>query len=470
MTVDTKPTFTIYYGTFVNPVSISDLEYVVTGAIGVNDKSGTIEFVERNVSSVDQVLADKASLLVQYTVNVISNTDKQASFFFPGFFDTHIHAPQYPNCGIFGKSTLLDWLETYTFPLESSLSNIDKAKFVYNKVIDRTLRSGTTTASYYATVHVGATKALADVALERGQRAFVGRVCMTQNSPDYYCDASEEAAQAADLEVIDYVTGLDPTRERVAPILTPRFAPSCTPATMKWMGQVMHERDLACQTHLSENVKEIAWVKELFPENDSYTDVYDKAGILGKRTILAHCVHLSDTEVATIKARGSGISHCPTSNSSITSGEAPMRRYLDAGVKCSLGTDLSGGYAPSVLEVARQALLVSRHVAMKSSRGDADKLSVAEVLCLGTIGGAQVCEMADQLGSFEVGKKWDAQLIDLEVENSPVDVFEWQEPRIGEGGEDLNRLENLVAKWLFGGDDRNVSRVWVDGRQVIGSK
>lgn len=168
-----------------------------------------------------------------------------------------------------------------------------------------------------------------------------------------------------------------------------------------------------------------------------------------KRTILAHCVHLSDTEVATIKARGSGISHCPTSNSSITSGEAPMRRYLDAGVKCSLGTDLSGGYAPSVLEVARQALLVSRHVAMKSSRGDADKLSVAEVLCLGTIGGAQVCEMADQLGSFEVGKKWDAQLIDLEVENSPVDVFEWQEPRIGEGGEDLNRLENLVAKWLL---------------------
>lgn len=374
------------------------------------------------------------------------------------------HAPQYPNCGIFGKSTLLDWLETYTFPLEASFSNLDKARYIYNKVLDRTLGNGTTTASYYATVHVDATKVLADLALERGQRAFVGRVCMTQNTPEYYRDESEASAQQADLEIIDYISKLDPTRELVSPILTPRFAPACTHESMAWMGRIMKERDLPCQTHLSENKKEIAWVQELFPESKSYTDVYDRAGILTRRTILAHAVHLSPAEVETIKTRGSGISHCPISNSSITSGEAPVRRYLDAGVKVGLGTDLSGGYAPSVLETARQALLVSRHFAMKSATGgDPDKLSVDEVLCLGTLGGAQVCGLEEQLGSFAVGKKWDAQLIDLGVAGSPVEVFEWQEGR----ADDIGLLENLVAKWLFGGDDRNVTRVWVNGRQVV---
>lgn len=370
----------------------------------------------------------------------------------------------------------MDWLQTYTFPLEKSLSDLEKARHIYNKVIDRTLSNGTTTASYYATIHTDATKLLADIAMEKGQRAFVGRVCMNQNSPDDYKDESEEASQAKDLEVIDYIKKIDPQYEIVSPIFTPRFAPSCTHESMQWMGRTMKETGLPCQTHISENKNEIAWVKELFPQCTSYTDVYDSAGILGERTILAHAVHLGEDELTTILERKSGISHCPISNSSISSGEAPIRKYLNLGLKMSLGTDVSGGFSPSILETAKQALLVSRHVSMKTEKEE-DKLSVEEVLCLATLGGAQVCGLENKLGNFIVGKKWDAQLIDLNVKESPVDVFEWQEisKQQDQNGNNTNnsnteipRVENLIAKWLFGGDNRNVAKVWVGGAQVKG--
>lgn len=365
---------------------------------------------------------------------------------------------------------MLDWLTTYTFPLESSFKDIEKAKTIYSKVIDRTISNGTTTAAYYATIHTEATKLLADIALERGQRAFVGRVCMNQNSPDFYKDESEEQSKERDLEVIDYIKKIDPTYEIISPIFTPRFAPSCTHSSMKWMGDMMKKTGLPCQTHISENANEIAWVKELFPQCKNYTDVYDTAGVLGDRTILAHAIHLTQEELDVIKARKSGISHCPISNSSITSGEAPIRKYMDQGIKVSLGTDVSGGFAASVLETARQTLLVSRHVSMKSS-SENDKLSVDEVLCLATLGGAQVCGLQDKLGNFEVGKKWDALLIDLECQDSPVDVFEWQEIKQQDGDSDkaIERMENLIAKWLFGGDNRNVANVWVNGQLVKGT-
>lgn len=376
----------------------------------------------------------------------------------------------------------MDWLESYTFPLESSLENLDKAKQIYSKVVERTLSNGTTTASYYATIHPDATKLLADLAYTKGQRAFVGRVCMNSNSPSYYQDANEQESQERDLEVISYITRRDPTYERISPIFTPRFAPSCTFESMQWMGQEMAKTGLPCQTHISENKKEIEWVKELFPQHSSYTDIYDKAGILGPRTILAHAIHLEPQEVELVAKRKAGISHCPISNSSITSGEAPIRKYLDCGIKVGLGTDASGGFSPSILETARQALLVSRHVSMKTEL-DEDKLSVDEVLCLATLGGAQVCGLDKVLGNFQVGKKWDAQLVDLNAKDSPVDVFEWQEKVIAPAPvskpeleiqsevssadkKQKEKVENLVAKWLFGGDNRNVANVWVGGKMV----
>lgn len=382
--------------------------------------------------------------------------------------DTHIHASQYPNAGIFGKSTLLDWLNTYTFPLESSLSSMEKARKVYSRCVGRTLSHGTTTAAYYATIHVESTNLLADLCLSMGQRAFIGRVCMDTMAPDYYLDESPDSAIANTKATIEHIKKIDPTYSIVSPIITPRFAPACTSALLHRLGALQKETGLPCQTHISENHGEIALVKELFPDHGSYTDVYEAHGLLGPKTILAHAVHLSDEERNLIKARDAKISHCPASNSAITSGAARVRWLLDAGITVGLGTDMSGGYSPSILEAVRQAGLVSRHVAMGGD--DRAKLSIEEVLYLATRGGAKVVGLEEKVGGFAVGMEWDAQLIGLgmvgdkgqvtgsltgsSADQGPVDVFGWE------------TWEERIAKWVYNGDDRNTLAVWVKGRLV----
>lgn len=384
-----------------------------------------------------------------------------------------MHASQYPNVGIFGKSTLLSWLETYTFPVEASLSSLEKAARVYRACIKKTLAHGTTTAAYYATIDVPATNLLADLCLKYGQRAFVGRVCMDSEKlcPDYYRDESAEEGLKKSREVVEYIKKQDPTGDLVQPIITPRFAPACTSKAMTGLAELARKEDLAIQTHISENKGEVELVKQLFPSSESYTHVYDTHNLLTPRTILAHAVHLSDAEARLIAQRGSKISHCPCSNSSLTSGAASVRWMLGQEIEVGLGTDMSGGYSPSILEAARQAALVSRHVAMGGEEGS--KLTVEEVLFLATRGGARVVGMEGRVGGFDEGMVWDAQLVSLgrvgedddddegeqsEGEHGNVDVFGWE------------TWEERMAKWLYGGDDRNTKKVWVAGRLVHARK
>lgn len=466
---------TVYVGSFIDSESSSELRYIENGSLAVDNATGSIIYLSTTDKVVDpEVLATRISdylasqnveivslPITAEQITVVSSHDNPGSFFFPGFVDTHIHAPQFPNTGIFGDSTLLDWLEKYTFPMESSFHDTDRAKDVYSRVIQRTLSHGTTTASYYATVHVEATKVLAKLALEANQRAFVGRVCMDSNSPDYYCDHSVEHAKQADLEIIDYIQSIDAAREYVSPILTPRFAPSCSKEIMKWQAKTMDSYSVPCQTHISENTKEIAWIAELFPECSSYADVYDSVGLLKPTTILAHAVHLDASEKELIALRKSGISHCPVSNSCLGSGIAPVKDLMSRSIKVGLGTDASGGYSPSILENAKQALTLSRLLA-QTKGDDFHKLSVPEVLFLATLGGAQVCGLDSKIGSFVVGKKWDAQLVNVKAAGSNIDEFDWHAGFISHA-----QLRHNVEKWLFNGDDRNTTHVWVNGRLVL---
>lgn len=375
--------------------------------------------------------------------------------------------------GIFGNSTLMNWLETYTFPLEASLSELDKARRVYTACVRRSLAHGTTTSSYFATLDVAATNLLADLCLSLGQRAFVGRVCMDYHPmcKDYYRDENAQDGLDKTLQTISHVRKIDPDFELVSPILTPRFVPTCTAESLKGLAAIQREMDLPVQTHVSENEGEIALVAELFPDSASYTGVYDDCGLLTPRTILAHAVHLSEDEADLIARRGSKVSHCPCSNSSLTSGAARVRWMWDRGIVVGLGTDMSGGYSPSILDAARQAALVSRHVAMGVPPGperERSKLTVEEVLYLATRGGAEVVGLEDKVGGFDEGLEWDAQLVKLasvdrqgvafgeegDEEPGNVDVFGWE------------TMEDTVAKWLYGGDDRNTKKVWVKGRLV----
>lgn len=369
----------------------------------------------------------------------------------------------------------------------------------------RTLAHGTTTAAYFATIDVPSTNLLADLCRTLGQRAFVGRVCMDRQDfcPPYYRDRSVAAALAATRETIAHL--LSPTattsnakgedtqengeeREEekegeeekeekgqpplVSPILTPRFAPACSSELMRGLAALHAETGLPIQTHISENEGETELVQRLFPTAGSYAGVYDMHGLLTPRTVLAHAVHLTEAEAALIAARGAKVAHCPCSNTAITSGAARVRWLWDRGISVGLGTDMSGGYSPSVLDSARHACLVSRHVALAaadpSPARDRAKLSVDQVLFLATAGGADVLGLAHRVGRFAVGFDWDAQLIGLTCidehgtrahdgdtdDDGNVDFFGWES------------WEDRVAKWVFNGDDRNTKSVWVRGRLV----
>ncbi|CRG88683.1 chlorohydrolase family protein [Talaromyces islandicus] len=496
-------TYTLYHGTFiqlprhVSPDGKHTLE-INTGALWVLNQSGRIEGSDWTVGSDDEDALHRLierngwTIVGSSQVNGSADPKKQTvtvvkggagrernGFFFPGFIDTHIHASQYPNAGIFGSSTLLDWLQKYTFPMEKSFgtdSSSDsappKAHTVYNRVISRTLSHGTTTAAYYATIHVPATCLLASLCHQRGQRAFIGRVCMDNPAfcPEDYHDESSAESISATQTVIDYVKNLDPKGKLIAPIVTPRFAPTCSCDALAGLGQLAasYTPSLHIQTHISENKSEVALVKELFA-GSSYAQVYDDAGLLTPRTILAHAVHLTAEERALVKSRNAKVSHCPASNNALGSGLCPVRTLLDDGIVAGLGTDVSGGYSPSILESARQACLVSRLVTSQSTGTTGrENLSVEEALYLATRGGAHVVDMADQIGGFDKGMFFDAQLIelgpgvgnnddirdDLNQDLGNIDLFGWES------------WEEKIAKWVWSGDDRNVKSVWVAGRLV----
>lgn len=356
---------------------------------------------------------------------------------------------------------------------------------VYDHVVARTLAHGTTCASYFATIHVPATNALALLCHSHGQRAFIGRVCMDNRDqcPADYVDESAEQGLNATKSTIKYIKSLDPNGTLIQPIITPRFAPSCSRKSLDGLGKLAasYRPPLHIQTHISESLGEIELVHQLFPEASSYADVYDRAHLLTSRTILAHGVHLTKDERTLIRKRGSKVAHCPASNSALGSGLAPVRILLDEGLTVGLGTDVSGGYSPSILEAARQASLVSRLLSFSSEfqqeTGNAtsdgkEKLSVDESLYLATRGGAAVVDMADDIGGFDVGMIWDAQLIELgSVKNTSIDAIDRRDAAQSGpvGNVDLFGTETWqeqIQKWMWSGDDRNVKNVWVHGKLV----
>ena len=317
----------------------------------------------------------------------------------------------------------------------------------------------------------------------------------TDLNPEYLRDESPQQAIEDTKATIAHIDSIDPDRALITPIITPRFVPSCSSPLLSDLGALAKEADLPIQTHLSENTSEIALVRKLFPTHESYSHVYDTHGLLTPKTVLAHCVHLSPQERTLLKRRGSKVSHCPVSNTSLSSGLCPVRDLLDEGIDVGLGTDISGGYSPSVLVAAREAAMVSRTLAAvtveeeeeeeeeagsagkkqqgtgapmhSTSAKDRKKLSVEECLYLATLGGAKCLGLEGTVGGFEVGMRWDAQLVGLDDaaedggdegsgsgEEGPVEL--WGKETWGE----------KVAKWLFCGDDRNTKKVFVGGRLV----
>lgn len=390
----------------------------------------------------------------------------------PGFVDTHTHAPQKPNIGSGQQYELLDWLEHVTFPMEAKFADVDFARRTYKSVVQRIINCGTTTCCYYATLHLEASKILADIVHESGQRAFIGKCNMDRNSPDHYREASPEASVADTKALIAHIANYPSSDlQRVRAILTPRFAISCTPPLLFGLGKLAaSDPSLRIQTHISENRGEIAFTKELFPDCASYAHVYDKFGLLRGNTVLAHAIHLEPAEVELIKARNAGISHCPTSNFNLSSGVAPVGEYLDKGIKVGLGTDVSGGFSPSILNAVQNASIASKVIAMRSTAPSSPslfanrQLSVSTLLFLATLGGAQVCALDAHIGSFAPGKAFDALLVNVRNDSGNPNLW-----GVDPDMEVRDNLMGLLERFLFCGDDRNISGVFVQGRLIGGT-
>jgi guanine deaminase len=315
----------------------------------------------------------------------------------PGFVDTHVHLPQFAIMGI-GVGELLDWLNTYTYPEEARFSNLEYAARIAQEFFDALLKNGTTAAAVYASVHEQATDLAFNAARARGIRVFMGKVMMDQNTPEALLEETDESISAS-TRLFEKWDGADGGRLRY--VFTPRFAASCSMTLMKRVGDVARERRAFVQSHLSENKAEVEWVRQLFPDKASYADIYDSAGLLNERCIMAHCIHLSPGETAVLARTRTNVAFCPYSNRTLHSGTMPYATLRDAGVSISLGTDVAGGPSLSMLRQMQEAVAAAA-------------ISRDEALYLATLAGARVLGISDRIGNLQAGKDADFVVIDGE--------------------------------------------------------
>ena len=344
-------------------------------------------------------LGDYASLQAKYVgIEIVSYP---GMLIMPGFIDTHIHFPQTEAIASYGEQ-LLEWLHKYIFPTERKFQEFAYAQKVAAIFLDELLKNGTTTALVFAAVYPESVEAFFTEASRRNLRAISGKVMMDRNAPDYLVDTPESSYhQSKQLIEKWHKNG------RLLYAVTPRFAVTSSVEQLRVASQLLDEfPDVYLHTHLSENVDEIALVKQLFPENEGYLDVYDRAGLVRNRSIFAHGVHLTDAEFARLSQAESAIAFCPTSNLFLGSGlfKLEKAKSKEHPVKLGLGTDVGAGTSFSLLQTAGEAYKVAQ---LRKQ-----KLSPFQALFLATLGGARALRLEDKIGNFETGKEADFIVID----------------------------------------------------------
>ena len=319
------------------------------------------------------------------------------------FADMHLHAPQYPMLGMGMDLQLLDWLNTYAFKTESRFADPDYARRMYRALAAKLIEGGTTRVCMFSSYHTDATLVLMEEMEKAGICGYIGKVNMDRNAVPYYQETTEESKR----ETLRWLDACD-RFEHIKPILTPRFTPSCTNELMQWLGDLAKERSLPVQSHLSENLGEIAWVKELHPDCERYWETYHKYGLWKPGTVMAHCVYSDEVERKAMRDHGVTVVYCADSNINITSGVAPIKTMLNEGNRVMLGSDIAGGAQICMLDVIQMAIRTSK---MKTIESDwkLPFLSVSEGFYLGTSAGAEY--FAEQPG-FAKGNRLHAVVID----------------------------------------------------------
>jgi guanine deaminase len=362
----------------------------------------------------------------------------------PGFIDAHVHYPQLQMIGAAGEQ-LLEWLEKYTFVAEQDFADKAHAEEVAGLFLRELLRAGTTTASVYCTVHPHSVDAFFAESSRFNTRMIAGKVMMDRNAPLALLD-TVESSYADSKALIERWHG----KGRQLYCITPRFAPSSTQAQLDAAARLWREHPgTYVQSHLCENLGEIAWVRELFPERSSYIDVYDHAGLTGPRAIFGHAVHMDEDDFACCHRTGSALAHCPTSNLFLGSGLFKMfeAKRADRPVPVALGTDVGGGTSLSQLQ--------SLNEAYKVAKLSGETLTPAQGFYLATRGGAEALRLDDRLGSLAPG--YEADIVVLDLKATPLMQFRMTYCR--------DVMETLSVLMTLG-DDRAIRATYIAGEPV----
>ena len=336
----------------------------------------------------------------------------------PGMTDLHVHAPQYTFRGIGMDEELLAWLNKYTFPEEAKYKDIEYAKKAYDHFSKDLRRSFTTRAVVYGTIHNEATTALMEKLEKTGIISFVGKVNMDRNGSAGLQESSAAESLKATEEWLEAIAG---RFKNTKPILTPRFIPSCSDELVRGLGELAKEEGLRIQSHLSENKAECAWVKELVPSSSCYANAYELFGVMGSNefpSIMAHCVYSGEEEISILKKHGAFVAHCADSNMNLSSGIAPVRKFLDAGINVGLGTDVAAGSSMNLLKTVLITIQASK-MYYRLVDNSAKPLSFEEAFYLATMGGGKYF---GKVGTFQEGYEFDAVVIDDSLMKSMRDM------------------------------------------------
>ncbi len=424
---------------------MSESVFILKGNIIYTKQPDAFEICERGYLVCEDGKVQGVYQTLPFKYGGYPVTDYGDCLIIPGLVDLHIHAPQYSYRGLGMDLELLEWLEVNTFPEEAKFEYLDYAEKSYQIFADNMRRSATTRACIFATVHREATLLLMDMMEKSGLCTFVGKVNMDRNAPDFLCEETQESAD----ETVEWIKDVLHKKYRnTLPILTPRFVPSCTDALMEDLKKIQLRYSLPLQSHLSENLSEIDWVKELCPWSEFYGDVYDHFGLFGADcpTVMAHCVYSGEKEIERMKENGVFIAHCPESNMNVSSGIAPVRRFLEEGLHVGLGSDVAGGSTENLFAAMAHAVQSSK-LRWRLEDQSLDPLSVEEVFYMGTKGGGA---FFGKVGSFEPGYEFDAVVLDDSrlKHPQPLDV--------------KSRLERMI----YFSDDREIRAKYVRGRQI----
>ncbi len=371
--------------------------------------------------------------------------DHRGCYIVPGFIDTHVHYPQVDIIASYGAQ-LLQWLERYTFPAEIKFADPQHATRVAEFVLDQMFRNGTTTAMMFATVHPASVDAVFEAASRCNMRLITGKVMMDRNCPPELMDTAEQSYEDSQA-LLDKWHG----KQRLHYAVTPRFAPTSSEQQLALAGRLYAEnKGVYVQSHVAENHAEVSWVAELFPWSRSYLDVYDHYGLLGDRSVYAHCIHLDSTDLERMHETQTVAAFCPTSNLFLGSGLFDLSAAREYGVRTGMATDVGGGTSFNMLQTASEAYKVTQL--------GGNTVTALQLLYEITLGGAHALSLQDHIGNFEPGKEADFVVLDPHATGL-----------LGRRIDHADTIEEKLFALIMLADDRVTRATYVMGNSVYSS-